>query len=120
MTRSGRSGEQGSVTAELAIGLTGVASVLVVLLATVSTAQAQLRVVDAAGAGARAAARGEADVAALTRRLAGPGAVATVNHAAGAVTVEVSAPVQLPLPGAPRVTVRGRAVSPAEPQVVGP
>lgn len=120
MTRSGRSGEDGSVTAELAIGLTGVVSVLVVLLATVTTAQAQLRVVDAAGAGARAAARGEPDVTALTRRLAGPAAVATVSQAAGTVTVEVSAPVQLPLPGAPRVTVRGRAATPAEPQLAGP
>lgn len=114
--------DRGSVTAELAIGLTGVAVVLVALLTTVTAAQAQLQVVDAAGAGARAAARGEshAEVAEIARRLAGPSAVTAVRLTGATATVEVSARVRMPLPGAPGLTVRGRAVTPAEPQVAAP
>lgn len=115
-------GDRGSVTAELAIGLSGVVMVLVALVAAVTLAQGQLRAVDAAAAGARAAARGEAEseVLGLTRRLAGPSAVADIRRHGSVMSVEVSVPIALPLPGSPRVTVRGAASTPAEHHLVEP
>lgn len=87
--------ERGSVTAELAVGLPAVVLLLVALLTVASSAVAQTRCTDAARAGARAAALGEADgtVVAVARRLAGGDAAVAVIRADEWVTVTVSAAV---------------------------
>jgi Flp pilus assembly protein TadG len=87
--------DRGSVTAELAVGLPAVALLLVALLTVASAAVAQTRCTDAARAGARAAALGEADgtVLATARRVAGDGAAVAVSRSDGWVTVAVSSPV---------------------------
>ena len=114
--------DRGTVTAELAIGITAVVSMLTLLAGVVDVAQTQLRAGDAAAAGARAAARGESEteVLRLTLRLAGTAASADVRHDADLVEVNVRVPVALPLPGGPRVVVRGRARTPAEPHEGSP
>ncbi len=91
MTAAGRR-DRGSVTAELAVGLPAVVLLLVALLAVASAAIAQTRCTDAARAGARSAALGEAPdvVRSTAQRLAGPGANVAVSHADGWVTVDVS------------------------------
>jgi hypothetical protein len=113
--------DDGSVTAEIAVGLTAVVIVLSSLVSAVSLGQTQLRAVDAAAAGARAAARGETDahVVGLARRLAGKGARVTVSQHGGMTRVEVRTAVPLPLPGSPTVTVQGSASTPAEPHIGG-
>ncbi|NUU16081.1 pilus assembly protein TadE [Cellulomonas humilata] len=91
MTTAGRR-DRGSVTAELAVGLPAVVLLLVALLTVASAAVAQTRCTDAARAGARSAALGEADgtVVATARRLAGEGAAVAVSRSEGWVTVTVS------------------------------
>ena len=90
-------GDRGSVTAELAVGLPAVVLVLVMVLAVASTAITQTRCSDGARAGARAAALGEgdADVVAVARRVAGDHARVAVTRDAGWVTVRVDAAVGL-------------------------
>lgn len=96
--------EYGMVTAELAIVLPTVILVLALALAALAAATDQLRCVDAARLGARAAARGDApsDVVEASRRAAPEGAAVTI---AGdrTVTVTVTAPARklaawLPVP----------------------
>ncbi|MFJ2865164.1 TadE family type IV pilus minor pilin [Kitasatospora sp. NPDC087314] len=62
----------------------------------VLAAAAQIRCVDAARVGARAAARGEADAAELARAAAPPGAQVRMEVAAEVVRVEVDAPCAAP------------------------
>lgn len=87
--------ECGMVTAELAVTLPAVVLVLAIALFALSTAIDQLRCVDAAGAGARAAARG--DPVSLVReqasRVAPRGSVITVASSGLTVSVSVRAPV---------------------------
>lgn len=111
-----RSPERGTVTAELAVGLVGTVLVLAAVLATGAVAVGQLRCVDAAAAGARAAARGDdpAAVIQVARRLAGAGAGVEVARHGHLVRVRVRLPVDLPLPGVPAVVLEGAAVAPAE------
>ncbi len=118
---AGSRADDGSVTAELAVGLTAVVIVLSSLVSSVLLGQSQIRAVDAAAAGARAAARGETDgqVVGLARRLAGTGARVTVSEQSGMMLVEVRTPVRLPLPGTPTVTVMGSASTPAEAHIGG-
>ncbi len=101
--------EAGSVTAELAIGLLSVTTVLAGLCSVVMVALAQVRVGDAAAAGARLAARGEAatHVQAVTLDLAGTGSRASVSLRGSLTTVTVTRSVPLALPGAPTVRVSG-------------
>jgi hypothetical protein len=105
------------VTAELALGLPAVVLVLAVVLVTVAAGAAQLRCADAARAGARAAAIGEApaEVRAAAGRVAGEGARVTIRPDGEWVTVEVSTTA----PGAwftgGRLTVRGSATAWVEP-----
>ena len=111
-----RGGDAGSVTAELALGLVTVLLVLAAVLAVGVVGSAQLRCVDAAGAGARAAARGED--AAVVRRLAadvaGQGARVVAARDGGLVRVSVTRRLGLPLPGRPRVTVGATASAQVE------
>jgi Flp pilus assembly protein TadG len=90
-------GDQGSVTAEFAVALPAVVAVLAVVLSAVAAATAELRCVDAARAGARAAARGENTSAAVAAaRAAGPaGASVRLQRAGGQVRVEVRGRVSL-------------------------
>jgi len=83
------------VTAELAIGMVAIATVLVVLLAVAAATITQVRCADAARSAARAAALGEDDAAVRTTaaRAAGPGAVVSVERSGGWVTVTVTAPL---------------------------
>lgn len=91
--------ERGGVTAELAIVLPGVVLLLVALLTAASAAVTQVRVADAARAGARAAALGEshAHVGEVARRLAGDHAEVQVSGSGGYVVVEVTRDFSGPL-----------------------
>lgn len=106
---------RGSVTAETALALPALALVLAGVLATGRVLLAQVSCVDAARAGARAAARAEADpqVRALVTSLAPPGSLVGIRRAEGLVHVEVVASVQLPVPG-PAVPLRCLAASRSE------
>jgi secretion/DNA translocation related TadE-like protein len=104
------------VTAEVAIAFPAVVLVLAVVLAVGAVMAAQLRCIDAARAGARAAARGQppAEASAVARRLAPDGASVAISLAGGTATVSVNAPLWLPLPGHPVLTVRARALADVE------
>lgn len=83
--------DEGSVTAETAVVMPGLVLVLAVCLWAVGLVGAQLRCVEAARAGARAAARGEtdADVAARARHAAGDGADVAVERRGDDVVVRI-------------------------------
>ena len=105
------------VTAETAVVLPVLLFVLAGAVAVVTVLGAQLRCVDAAREGARAAARGEADVAVsrLVDRLSPDGAVTRVSGDGEEVRVTVTvrvAPIG-PLPF--EVTLSGGAVAVREP-----
>lgn len=104
------------MTAELAIGMVGVALALAAVLSVGVAAQAQVSVSTAAAAGARAAARGEpvTRVVAIAGARGGPGSDVRVGSAAGLVQVSVQRRVALSLPGAPAVEVTGRASAQVE------
>jgi Flp pilus assembly protein TadG len=118
--RTGRLGGQaGMVTAETAVVLPVLLLVLAAAVAAVTLVGAQLRCVDAAREGARAAARGEssAQVTALVNRAAPDGAVTTVTSEGDEVRVTVSTPIT-PLGPVPlRITVGAQAVALREPGV---
>ena len=108
------------VTAETAVALPVLLLVLAAAVAALMVIGSQLRCVDAAGAGARAAARGEspAAVRSLVARAAPGGARATLAIRDGAVTVTVLAPVR-PLGSLPlRFTVTASATGELEPGAV--
>ena len=109
------------VTAETAVVLPVLLLVLAASVAAVTVVGAQLRCVDAAREGARAAARGEpvALVEALVDRAAPDGAVAAVAVGAEEVRVTVSASIS-PLGPVPlRITVSAEAVALREPGETG-
>jgi hypothetical protein len=108
-----RGDESGSVTAELALALPSVALLLGVVLAAGSVVADQVRCVDAARTGARAAARGEpVDVVVTVARQVGPsGSQVEVRELGEQVSVEVFAQVELLLPGRPSLRVSSRAVA---------
>lgn len=94
--------DRGSVTAELAVLLPGVVLALVVILVVASAGVMQVRCADAARAGARAAAVGEAEgeVTAIVQHLAGDDAQVTITQSEEWVDVRVAAEVPLgPLSG---------------------
>ena len=82
------------VTAELAVALPAVVAVLAVSLWAFGVAVDQVRCVDAARAGARAAARGEASgsIDALVRREAPSGSSVSITRSGADLTVGVTAP----------------------------
>lgn len=88
-------GERGAVTAELAVALPAVVLVLVAVVVIALAGTTQLRVTDAARAGARAAAAGEPDARTveIARRTAGDAVSVSVERADPWVTVSVEAPV---------------------------
>lgn len=108
------------VTAETAVVLGAVTFVFVCALWLVSVVGMQLRCVDAARDGARAAARGESVAVseAEALRTAPRGAVAEISLADGRAVVRVSAEAQPPLQllaGFGSIPVAGRAVVAVEP-----
>ena len=109
------------VTAETAVVLPVLLLVLAAAVVAVTVVGAQLRCVDAAREGARAAARGETDatVRRLADRLAPDGAVTGVTGDGQEVRVTVTVHVAPlgPLPMA--VTVSGAAVAVREPGSAG-
>jgi Flp pilus assembly protein TadG len=109
------------VTAETAVVLPVLLLVLAAAVAAVTVVGAQLRCVDAAREGARAAARGEqaAAVSVLVTRAGPDGAAATVSVGEREVRVTVSARVA-PLGPVPlSVTVSAEAVALREPDANG-
>lgn len=90
-----RRDDHGAVTAELAVALPAVVLVLLALLVVVVAGVTQVRVVDAARAGARAASAGEdaGRVRDLVARTAGPSATSTLDSGGVWVTVTVRSPV---------------------------
>ncbi|WP_244523800.1 TadE family type IV pilus minor pilin [Blastococcus sp. DSM 46786] len=115
--RVARRGEAGMVTAETAVVLPVLLLVLAGAVAAVTVVGAQLRCVDAAREGARAAARGEdaAVVAEWAGRAAPAGARTGLTGSGDEVRVTVAAEVRPlgPLPW--RVTVVAEAVAWREP-----
>jgi hypothetical protein len=109
------------VTAETAVALPALVVVLIASLWAVTVVGAQLRCVDAARAGARAAARGEAaeEVSAAVLRLAPEGATVSIRVGADTTRVEVIATVRPPFRSPlPPARLRAAAVSATEPGVL--
>jgi len=109
------------VTAETAVVLPVLLLVLAGAVAAVTIVGAQLRCVDAAREGARAAARGEemAVVRSLTAEVAPPGADVTVSVGNEEVRVVVSARVAALGPVPLHVSVSAEAVALLEPGASG-
>lgn len=102
-TRGSRSvsGQRGAVTAEFAVALPSIVVLLVVVLTAVTVGASQLRLEEAARAGAREIMRGEGTVVATTtvQRLAGRDAELAVTGDGTWATVHVSTTVDGPLLG---------------------
>jgi Flp pilus assembly protein TadG len=111
--------DDGMVTAETAVVLPVLLLVLAGAVAAVTIVGAQLRCVDAAREGARAAARGEdvPAVTALVTRAAPDGATAAVDAGREQVRVTVLADVAVLGPLPLRVRVSADAVAMREPGV---
>ena len=110
------------VTAEAALVLPVLVIVLAGAVAVLTVLGAQLRVVDAAREGARAAARGEpaAEVVAVAEEVGPDGATVVAGAADGErVTVVVRAAVRPLGTGLPAVTVESSATARVEPGVPG-
>lgn len=97
--RAGRAVDQrGAATAELALVLPALVAVTAGLVWLLAVGAAQVRVVDAARETARAAARGDADAAAVARgeRVAPPGSTVTVTRSEGVVVASAIGEVDGP------------------------
>ncbi len=94
-----RQNSRGTVTAEFAVALPAVIFLLALLLAGSAAGITQLRIEEAARAGARSLARGDsaATVQGTVSRLAGDGALSTVDADGDWLKVTVTAPVGGPL-----------------------
>lgn len=90
---TGRRGDRGTVTAELAVALPAVVLVALTVLVLTAVCLTQLRCAEAARAGARVAALGReaAEVAAVAQRVVGPEARVDVDAEQDWVEVTVSA-----------------------------
>lgn len=97
--RKHRTSEAGSVTAELAVTLPALTAILAMLLVGAVVGMTQLRLEEAARAGARAAARGEpaAVVVSTAERIAGPNASVDVTGDERWARVRVSSTIEGPL-----------------------
>ena len=110
--------DRGTVTAEIAVALPALVLVVAVALWGVSVAAAHVACVDAARAGARAAARGEPlpAVRAAVLRGAPSGAHVTARRDGDLTEVDVSVELRPPaLSGLPPIVVREHAVAATEP-----
>jgi hypothetical protein len=115
--------ERGSVTAEIAVALPALVLVIAVALWGVSVAAAQVACVDAARAGARAAARGEPlpAVRSVVARAAPPGARVTIRRDGELTEVSVRVELRPPvLSEMSSIVVREHAVAATEPGVDAP
>ncbi|NJC23417.1 Zn-dependent alcohol dehydrogenase [Arthrobacter pigmenti] len=106
MVRSGfggrrvpRTGDAGAVTAEVAVALPAVVALIAVVLAAASVGLTQLRIEEAARAGAREIMRGESPevVDATIRRIAGDGTQLAVESSGSFSSVVVSTTVDAPV-----------------------
>lgn len=104
-------GERGAVTAEIAVVLPALVVLLALLLGTAHVGTVQLRIEEAARAGAREAMRGESGAAVeqTVQRLAGANASARVGASGGWTTVEVTAEVDGPVVGLLGITLEATA-----------
>lgn len=110
--------DNGSATVEAAVALSAMVVVLVLGIAAVLAVITQIRLVDAAGAAARLAARGDTDAAqTAVDRLAPDGVRLSISRAGAWTTVSISAPAVPLLPG---VRLSARAVAATEGQSGGP
>jgi Flp pilus assembly protein TadG len=111
----------GMATAELAVALPVLVLVVAAAMTAVSVLLAQLRCVDAAREGARAAARGEPIevVRSVTGRAAPAGAVVEVTTTGDEVSVQVSARAGVVGGRLPTFQVGDTAVALREPEPVG-
>ncbi len=115
-----RRSDDGAVTAELALGLPTLVLLLAVALWMQSAVALEARCLDAARAGARAAARGDADSLIQSRlRAALPaGAAVGISHTGTEVRVEVTSRASVPAGLSALVSgpvVRASATAQAEP-----
>lgn len=94
-----KASEDGAVTAEVAVALPAVVALLAVVLAAASLGLSQLRIEEAARAGAREVMRGESAAAAgaTVRRIAGHQAHIAVQPGGGYDTVTVTTTVDVPV-----------------------
>jgi hypothetical protein len=106
--------DRGSVTAEAAVAVPALVVFTLALVWALTAASAQIRCVDAARAGARAAARSEPGAAALdaARSAAPDGARVTLGRTGDLWRVRVEAPT--PGPGSLALTLTAEAVASAE------
>lgn len=120
--RVGRIRDRGMVTAEIAVALPALFAVLAIAIGAVSAVTGQLRCVDAAREGARAAARGEApdDVIRIATAAAPQGGTVTVTSAGDQITVLVAADIDLIGDLGPSIDVSASAVALAEPAMAVP
>lgn len=105
------------VTAEAAVVLPVLVLVLAAALAAVAVVTAQMRCIDAAREGARAAARGESDAAVrlIATSSAPPGSSVSVSRSGEFATVRVSASVGLIPELGPSIAVSAEATAALEP-----
>ncbi|WUC97726.1 pilus assembly protein [Streptomyces sp. NBC_00525] len=110
----GPSGDRGAVTAEAAMVIPVLVAFALALLWALMAASAQIRCVDAARAGARAAARSEPapQVREAALAAAPDGASVEVERTGGLWRVRIAAPT--PGPGRLAVTLRAEAAAAAE------
>jgi TadE-like protein len=117
--RVGPGGDRGSVTAETAVAFPALVLILATAMWGVSAAAAQVACVDAARAGARAAARGEpmTEVRAAARRAAPPGASVWIHRDSRVTRVVVRATVSPPVRRLfPPLKLRAQAAAATEPE----
>lgn len=114
--RRGRGNAHGAVTAEFAVALPAVLLLLALLLAGASAGVTQLRLEEAARAGARALARGEdpAAVQGIVRTLAGTSATASVGTEGEWLSVTVADGVGGPLGATVPWTLTAKATTRSE------
>lgn len=107
--------DEGTATAELAVAMPALVLALAAVLSVGQAVLAQVGCVDAARAGARAAARGESPAAVLDLARDGvPDAVVSVRQEGTQVSVSVARRMTLLLPHGPALQLRARAVAQAE------
>ena len=117
--RLGRlTGDRGSFTAELAVGLPALMLLLFAALTGVGAVTTKGQCVDAAREAALAASRGDSGEAA-GQRAAPPGAVVEVDLDPEVATARVRAPVRLLGAHLPAITMEATAVAAREPQIIG-